>query len=68
MIDERYYQIIEREGYRTKTQAYEVIRFKYNYQYKGKDGLTVCYNDGDGLWYIVQSRIIARPVPLTDLT
>lgn len=54
MIDTKRYDIIENNGYPNKGEAYEVIE-KY---YSNMNGVTT-YND-NGLWYIVQSKILAN--------
>lgn len=53
MINEKYFKILDKEGFSKKTEAYETIRLWYSHV----DAVTTCYDDGR--WYIVQSKILA---------
>ena len=55
MIDTERYTILEPVGYPTKQEAYEKI---HNY-YKDVVGVTAYY-DGEGCWYIVQSKLLSN--------
>lgn len=54
MIDTERYTILEPVGYPTRQEAYEKI---HDY-YKESVGVTAYY-DGEGCWYIVQSKLLS---------
>ena len=52
MIDTRHYTLIEGNGYKEKSEAYDVIRICYS----TLEGVTTYYDNG--LWYIVQMNCL----------
>lgn len=57
MINSNLFTIIDSEGYATKDEAYSMEKL-----YLEKPGVTVVQDKNDGLWYIVQSKDIAKLV------
>ena len=54
MINTKYYTKLENTGYKTKSDAYDVIRICYSHL----KGVTTYYDEGK--YYIVQSKVIAN--------